>query len=165
MIDSIQFLSRSAFSQTSPFEPFALIQILGPHEGDFPSPGAAQAYLQLRFDDVHEGSPGLILQDGERLSNDAGSVNHQMFPGVVETLQLFGIEQAELMVSFINEQQKRPQPLALLVHCLGGVSRSAAVARFAQEYLGLPTVKPSLSKVSPNPRVLRLLREAARKQA
>lgn len=71
---------------------------------------------------------------------------------------------AQRILEFVNKHRSAAETLSLVVHCHGGVSRSAAVARWVCEKLGVPM--PQLgdgmhSLEGPNPRVLRLLDKAA----
>ena len=68
------------------------------------------------------------------------------------------------IVEFIDKYRDAPEEVRLIVHCQGGVSRSAAVAKWAGEFYQVP-----LSQLgdgihlldAANPRVMRLLAKAA----
>jgi predicted protein tyrosine phosphatase len=70
---------------------------------------------------------------------------------------------AQRIVEFINRHHASPEQVRLVVHCHGGVSRSAAVAKWVGEVYRVPL--PQLGDGSheldgANPRVLRLLGKA-----
>jgi predicted protein tyrosine phosphatase len=67
---------------------------------------------------------------------------------------------AQRIVEFVNRHHRATEALTLVVHCHGGVSRSAAVAQWVGETLGvpLPQLEDGIHTLEgANPRVLRLL--------
>ena len=71
---------------------------------------------------------------------------------------------AQRIVEFVNRHHRTTDALTPVVHCHGGVSRSAAVAQWVGETLGvaLPQMEDAIHTLEgANPRVLRLLRTAA----
>lgn len=72
---------------------------------------------------------------------------------------------AQRIVAFISKHHSAADAMSLVVHCFGGVSRSAAVALWVGETLAIPM--PQLDDgihtlEGANPRVLRLLGKAAK---
>ncbi len=68
------------------------------------------------------------------------------------------------IVEFINRYHDAPEEVRLIAHCHGGVSRSAAVAKWAGEFyrVPLPQLGDGIHLLDgANPRVLRLLAKAA----
>ena len=51
--------------------------------------------------------------------------------------KLFDTSQAETILAFVKKMHTRPEDIELVVHCYAGVSRSAAVSKFVNDYLGL----------------------------
>lgn len=142
---------------------FRLIQILGDSEGPFPDARGAEQVLQLRFDDVHDTSPGLVPADvGTFLASDAALVEKEMAPGARELVRLFGISHARRIVQFAQEAHDEAEDMELVVHCLGGVSRSAAVAMVLGFLCRVPVacIAAVGRTITPNPRVTRLMADA-----
>ena len=71
---------------------------------------------------------------------------------------LFGTDHAERIVAFLDRHQNAV--VDVVVNCERGVSRSAAVANFVLEYLGLRQAPFAPPHHYPNPYVLDVLREA-----
>ncbi len=74
------------------------------------------------------------------------------------------LSDAQRIVEFINQYRDAPEQVTVIVHCHGGVSRSAAVAKWAAAYYRVPVPQhgdgvPLLTGA--NPRVLRLLMKAS----
>jgi predicted protein tyrosine phosphatase len=73
---------------------------------------------------------------------------------------------AQKIAAFVARHHASPIPTKLVVHCHGGVSRSAAVAKWVGHTYGIPM--PQLGDgvhrlEGANPRVLRLLQKAAQR--
>lgn len=71
--------------------------------------------------------------------------------------------QAARVVALVRSLHAAPEPWALMVHCYAGVSRSAAIAEWAQRAHSRMPAERFLAlhpHVAPNPHVLRLLRAA-----
>lgn len=71
---------------------------------------------------------------------------------------------AQRIVAFVEKHHRDPNDLHLVVHCHGGVSRSAAVAQWVSEAYVVSLLRPEeggRSLEGANSRVLRLLRRAA----
>lgn len=71
---------------------------------------------------------------------------------------------AQRIVEFIYRHHDAPAEVRLIVHCHGGVSRSAAVAQWAGEFyrVPLPQLGDGIHLLDgANPRVIRLLAKAA----
>ncbi|WP_137921456.1 dual specificity protein phosphatase family protein [Hydrogenophaga sp. 2FB] len=74
------------------------------------------------------------------------------------------LSDAKRIVEFIDKYRDAPEEVRLIVHCQGGVSRSAAVAKWAGEFyrVPLPQVGDGIHLLEgANPRVIRLLAKAA----
>ena len=74
------------------------------------------------------------------------------------------LEDAQRIVEFVNRHHRATEAVTLVVHCHGGVSRSAAVAQWVGETLGvaIPQLGDGIHTLEgANPRVFRLLRTAA----
>lgn len=65
---------------------------------------------------------------------------------------------AEKIASFVDGHHRSDESLELLIHCHAGVSRSAAIAKWASTYTDVPlSSNCRCSTERANPRVLRLL--------
>ena len=74
------------------------------------------------------------------------------------------LSDAQRIVEFVNKHRDAPEEVRLIVHCHGGVSRSAAVAQWAGGFyrVPLPQLGDGIHLLDgANPRVLRLLAKAA----
>lgn len=74
------------------------------------------------------------------------------------------LSDAQRIVEFIDKYRDAPEEVSLIVHCHGGVSRSAAVAKWAGEayQVPLPQLGDGIHLLDgANPRVARLLAKAA----
>ncbi|MBW0169666.1 MAG: dual specificity protein phosphatase family protein [Hydrogenophaga sp.] len=74
---------------------------------------------------------------------------------------------AQRIVEFINRHHASPEQVRLVVHCHGGVSRSAAVAKWVGEFSAVPLLQlgDGVHELNgANPRVLRMLVKASGKK-
>ncbi|MDT4855937.1 hypothetical protein FQZ97_903100 [compost metagenome] len=74
------------------------------------------------------------------------------------------LSDAQRIVTFVDRHHSQIEAVSLVVHCHGGVSRSAAVAKWVGETLGvaMPQLVDGIHTLDgANPRVLRLLDRAA----
>lgn len=74
------------------------------------------------------------------------------------------LSDAQAIIDFLRKHHADPEPIRLVVHCHGGISRSAAVAQWVATAYGIPL--PQLGDGvheldGANPRVMRLLDKAA----
>lgn len=74
--------------------------------------------------------------------------------------RVFALSDAHQILEFVNRHRLAPDRTELLVHCFGGISRSAAVASWLSMRYWIPLHGPR-SIEHANPRVLRLLDKAA----
>jgi len=82
-----------------------------------------QNILTLHFDDVN---PKMAYQ------YNAGMYESMDNPG--RNLLALTANQADKIVSFIDDVKNREEKVNLFVHCSAGISRSGAVGKFAAEY-------------------------------
>lgn len=73
--------------------------------------------------------------------------------------RVFDATDAKRIIHFVRQAYLNPAVQTLAVHCYQGVSRSAAVAKWATGFLGVP-LNSSNGTSGANPRVLRLLTKA-----
>lgn len=80
--------------------------------------------------------------------------DHQSLADASE--RAFSVEQARQIVEFIRGHHAQSRPVELVVHCEGGVSRSAAVALYARSLTGAQMLRFDEADAA-NPRILELL--------
>lgn len=105
LINRIFFLPRDVAERIDPRDTWAIISISDPGGGADLKSGWKWR-LNLNFDDIQKAYPGYVT---------------------------FSYEQAEEVVNFLAKIAASTEVGTLFVHCEAGISRSAAVALFAQE--------------------------------
>lgn len=158
MLKEILFMGYREFGEIRPNEDTVVISILDPSE-EHRRPEGLYLFrdaLELHFVDVNEpkGAPPWpdVMTEEQHL---AACVMHEC--------KAPQIDDAQRIVEFTRRHHEVSEELTLVVHCFAGVSRSAAVARWASMTYGaeLPQVNEGLRGVDQaNPRVLRLLKRA-----
>lgn len=113
-LEWVKFINQYTAEKMSDKHDIGMISITGKGEADLKDWGAV---LRLQFSDIdtdfYEGS----VIGGEKLT-------------------LFKKRQAEQIINFIKENRKFLR--GIFVHCMAGISRSAAVAKFIAEMENLP---------------------------
>lgn len=115
-------------------------------------------HLILNFVDASERGGKLLWPDEMTPEQHLEACGHEGDEAPV-------LADAKRIVEFIRNYHATDVDLRLVVHCHGGIGRSAAIAQWASSALGLPM--PQLgdgvhSLARANPRVLRLLKKADR---
>lgn len=108
-------------------------------------------HLILRFVDTFEkpGEPDWPDQMSEEEHKAICKYDEEKAPELID---------AQRIVDFVNKHHNAPEAIRLIVHCQGGISRSAAVAKWAGEFhrIPLPQLGDGVHKLDEaNPRVLR----------
>lgn len=146
-------------SRLEPSQTKVIISILDQFEEHSRPPGLHElrCHLILNFVDTFEkpGEPHWPDRMSEAEHRAACTWDEDRAP------ELFD---AQRIVEFVKRHHRATEAATLVVHCHGGVSRSAAVAQWVGETLGVPI--PQLGDgvhtlEGANPRVLRLLNTAA----
>lgn len=157
MITEANWLGLRAMRSQPPCPHTAVISILDQLE-EHQRPANLHEYarsLTLHFVDTFE-------RDGDIWPDEMTEEQHNAVCTIEEDRAPV-LSDALAIVGFVREFQAGPEPRKLLVHCYGGVSRSAAVAYWLHNDLGIPLPRlawdPDGLK-GRNPRVLRLLRKA-----
>ena len=91
-------------------------------EDDFLVPNGFLEVLRLEFHDA---------TDKEGVNGEEFYFTHGKNKGMKAKLKLFNEEMAKKILAFLNKNSDNN----ILIHCRAGISRSAAVARFASELL------------------------------
>lgn len=104
----IQFVSQAVAERITPTENMAIISVTSPREWASLKSGWKDT-LRLQFDDI-----------------DRVHTNIQLLVGT----NLFLEHQAEEIIDFLDKNKDVDE---LIVHCMAGISRSSAIAKFAAE--------------------------------
>ena len=159
MLTSIEFTSLEGFRSKRPSLGVVVISILDQSERARerrPNLSGYRSALEMHFEDTSEevkyAAPGAWPDtpdavDQARFAQGIGEL--------VPTLR-----DAERIFEFVQAHHGSAERLTLLVHCFAGLSRSAAVAKWASEAFGVPMATDRSTERS-NPRLLRLLAKVA----
>jgi predicted protein tyrosine phosphatase len=140
MIESVEFMGVREAQDLAPNYEAAMISIVDPsHDRDFRLSGWRDGrVLSLRFDD-------LVFD---------------LFAPEESPYILFDEVMARRVVEFVRGLQESTEPVNLFVHCMAGVSRSAAVAYWVWRAHGVPLPRNFGIRACPNVRVFDLLMKA-----
>lgn len=164
MLTQVSFLDVHAMRRMEPDLHTVVVSILDRSEEQHRPKhlGRFADHLCLTFEDVFEEVHGVcgfekpwppVMSDDEH-----ARVVHQ--PGE-HAPQL---TDARRIVEFVRKHARSAQPVRLVVHCFGGISRSAAVAQWVSVVHWVPLVQAhggTTCTDRANPRLLRLLDMAA----
>lgn len=157
MINKAMFLSKRMFNDVLEVEPnMILISIVA--QGEFPAildrPFAD--ILRLDFHDVSEESLGLTLGSiPDASAIQKLSINGQVLPDYNDAVAI---------IEFLNNYSQDDFNYTLICHCEGGVSRSAAVVKFASLIYKARIAGIDKDTSLANPRLMRLLFKALTKE-
>lgn len=150
MFRTIEFLSLEKMRLRTPREDAVVVSILDIHESqrrpDLAGWGAA---LSLTFEDTYEECKAASTP----WPDEPSDAEHARFAqGAGERVP--ALSDAKLIAEFLLLHGRAPGKVDLLVHCFGGISRSAAVAQWASVRFFTPMARVP---TYPNLRLLRLL--------
>lgn len=159
MISDIQFLSVDRMRRVRPSNDTAVVSILDRSESARrPRLAGFRSVLCLEFEDTSEESHGAA--PGSWPETPAEDEHVQFVSGPGERAPT--LEDAQRIVEFVQRHHADPAAIRLLVHCYGGISRSAAVAHWASVRLQVPIGNAGgWTTDFANPRLLRLLDKAS----
>lgn len=112
MIKEIMFCSREKAEALGGRDDTVIVSICDPNSEPARLKYGFRAVLRVRFDELPEGVSSL------------------------HGLSLFSVQQADEIATFIEAVHRFSAPLSLVCHCEAGISRSAAVALFAEALTG-----------------------------
>lgn len=154
MFEKIQFLSIDDMKKVKPSLNIVVVSILDNSESaQRPRLGGFRSVISLEFEDTYEEARQLgeitywpdepTLEDHARLSID----RNERVPSLSDATKI-----VEFLTRFGTDSDK----LTLVVHCHGGISRSAAVAAWASKRFFVP-IDSKKTTDRANKRLLRLM--------
>ncbi|KWT98282.1 MULTISPECIES: hypothetical protein [unclassified Variovorax] len=160
MIEELIFLSLAGMKRVRPALDTLVISILDRSEEQARPPlGGFRSVLVLNFEDTYEelklAAPGAwpdepTPEEHARFCQGAG----ELVPTLTDAKRIF---------DFLTLHRFSDEKLKLVVHCHGGISRSAAVAEWISVNLWLPIANGRSTEYA-NLRLMRLLDKAAGKR-
>jgi predicted protein tyrosine phosphatase len=159
MIKDIDFLSVAQMRRVRPSLDTVVVSILDNSEStERPRLAGFRSVLSLEFEDTSEESKKHEPGSWPDEPTDEEHARFALYPGERAPT----LTDAERIVEFIRRHHASPDALNLVVHCHGGISRSAAVAHWASARLWVPMSNANMRSTDrANPRLLRLLDRAA----
>jgi len=159
MLKEVLFMGVREASRLEPSHTTVIISILDQFEEHNRPPRLREFkdYLILNFVDTSE-------QPGEPHWPDRMSEAEHRAACTWDEDQAPELADAQRIVEFVNRHHRAAEAVTLVVHCYGGVSRSAAVAQWVGETLGvsMPQLGNDIHTLEgANPLVLRLLHMTA----
>ena len=159
MLEEVLFMGVREASRLEPSQTTVIISILDQFEEHNRPPRLCEFkdHLILNFVDTFEkpGEPHWPDRMSEVEHRAACTWDEDRAPELVD---------AQRIVEFVNRHHRTIEAVTLVVHCHGGVSRSAAVAQWVGEKLdvAMPQLGDGVHTLEgANPRVLRLLQKSA----
>lgn len=156
MLKSVEFMSLKSMKSLQPNESVAVISI---HDSstirDLSTFDGFVDVLSLNMLDVCEEHMG---QAPGTWTDEPSAEQHSEYCGIAENYAP-ALSHANAIRAFVDKLHSRAEELDLVVHCSFGVSRSAAVAGWASERLGVKLHdRAGVGLKDANPRITRLLR-------
>lgn len=152
MIYKAMFMSKRKFNDMLIVEPnMVAISIVAPDESPSSLDRQFTAVLKLDFHDVSEESFNVMVGS----IPDTSSTDSKL---IMNGKVLPDYKHAQAIIKFLKKYSQDENYYTLIVHCKGGISRSAAVIKFAMSKLEGMLVDGDTSLA--NPRLLRLLNKA-----
>lgn len=159
MIKEILFLSVDQMKAVRPNLATVVVSILDRSEASYrPRLANFRSVLTLSFEDTYE---ELKLAKPGSWPDEPTPEEHARFAqGRGEEVPT--LTDAQRIADFVRRHHAASEPLTLIAHCYGGVSRSAAVAHWANEICGAPLGNEGMKTTEhANKRLLRLLAKTA----
>lgn len=159
MIKDIVFLSVDQMKRVRPSTTSVVVSILDHSEAQYrPRLAGFRSVLTLDFEDTYEETK--LAAPGSWPDEPSDAEHARFCQGRGERIP--SLTDARKIVDFLFRHHRSDEALNLVVHCYGGVSRSAAVAAWASERFHVPIGNRDMRSTEyANKRVLRLLDKAA----
>lgn len=160
MIEDIVFLSVDQMKRVRPCTNTVVVSILDLSEAQYrPRLAGFRSVLVLNFEDTYEETK--LAAPGSWPDEPTDAEHARFCQGRGERIPT--LTDARKIVDFLFRHHCSDEPLKLVVHCYGGVSRSAAVAAWASERFLVPIGNRDMRSTEyANKRLLRLMDKAAR---
>lgn len=155
MITEIQFVPRLHAEALPGDADTVVVSIQTPGQEPAALQEGYRDILRLWFDDLYE-----ELWENLALRPVVPDIGENNQPVDVMGYVWFDLHMARCIQEFVQIHHRAAEPVRLLVHCEAGVSRSAAVAKWAGLETGAPLVGTNTDTELANQRVLRLLAAA-----
>ncbi|WP_143541560.1 protein-tyrosine phosphatase family protein [Rhodoferax fermentans] len=160
MLKSVEFMSLKAVKSVVPTNGVAVISI---HDSstarDLPTFSGFFDVLRVNMLDVCEEHVGLMPG---AWSDEPTLEQHFQYCALSDNF-VPSLSHAHAIRSFVDRLHAHTDRLDLLVHCSAGVSRSAGVACWAGQYLGVKLLdRANVGLGEANPRIIRLLNSLPR---
>lgn len=156
MLKNVLFLSLTEMKRRKPSLDTVVVSILDNSEsGGRPRLGGFRSVLSLEFEDTFEEMKLAKAGDWPDEPNDDEHARFAQGRGE----RVPALSDARAIVEFLHRCHQTPETLTLVVHCHGGISRSAAVATWAAARFWAPLLT-SRSTDRANARLMRLLDKA-----
>jgi predicted protein tyrosine phosphatase len=157
MFKEVIFLSVEKMQLYKPSQDTVVISILDRSEDRHRPPLVGfRDVLRLHFEDTYE---EMKLAEAGRWPDEPTDEEHARF-AQHRAERIVTLTDARTIVEFLAKHHGTFDQLTLVVHCHGGISRSAAVAVWAATRYWVP-INSKMSTENANPRVMRLLDKAA----
>lgn len=157
MFKEVLFLSLEEMKQVTPSKDVVVISILDVSEefGRPPLEGFRDV-LRLQFEDTYEEGNTHYPGPWPDEPTEAENARYVQMPNE----RVCTLTDAKAIVEFLARHHGTFEQLTLLVHCQGGISRSAAVASWASVRYWAPMTGQRTAEY-PNMRLMRLLDKAS----
>lgn len=156
MLTEITFLSLEQMKQLAPSSDMVVVSIMDASESPQRPPLVGFGdVLSLTFEDTYEEMK--LAHDGS-WPDEPSEDEHARF-AQRRGERVPALSDARQIVEFLTRQHRREDEVKLVVHCYGGISRSAAVAAWAAVRFFVP-LNTSRSTDHANQRLWRLMDKA-----
>lgn len=160
MLKTVRFTSRTAFENHLDLHATRVsiaISITDPSAKPARAPRGLTGLIRLSFEDDYEEGLGVEVGSLPDLHERHGDGVRLFF----DDSELCDAGDARKIFRFLQQYATREDEVDLVVHCNAGISRSAAVAQFANSYFGCPIVQENPDTSRANRRLQRLLQAHA----
>ena len=156
MLTEIVFFGIDEMKQLPPCAGTVVVSILDQSEASQrPSLAGFRDVLAMQFEDTYEELK--LAKPGDWPDEPSDAQHDRYRQGKGERVP--ALSDARRIVDFLKQHHDSREPLKLVVHCYGGISRSAAVASWAAVRFFVP-LNTSRSTDRANSRLLRLMDKA-----
>lgn len=157
MFKEVIFLSAEKMAMFKPSMDAVIVSILDRDEERCrPALTGFRDVLRLQFEDTYE--EGKLASPGSWPDEPSDEEHARFAQGRGERVPT--LSDAQAIVTFLDKHHQTFDQLTLVAHCMGGISRSAAVASWASVRYWAP-INCVMSTDWANPRLMRLMDKAS----